>query len=41
MAVTDTERFLNALYEKAGDGALSISYLGENDIPITKWFIAT
>lgn len=26
------------MYENAGDGALSVSYLGENDLPITRWF---
>lgn len=38
MSENSTERFLRALYENAGDGALSVSYLGENDIPITRWF---
>ncbi len=34
MIENSTERFLRALYENAGDGALSISYLRENDVPI-------
>ena len=38
MSENSTERFLRALYENAGDGALSVSYLGENDLPITRWF---
>lgn len=38
MSENSTERFLRALYENAGDGALSVYYLGENDIPITRWF---
>ena len=38
MIENSTERFLRALYENAGDGALSISYLRENDVPITRWF---
>ena len=38
MSGNSTERFLRALYENAGDGALSVSYLGENDLPITRWF---
>ncbi len=38
MAQNDTERFLRALYENVGDGALSVSYLGENNLPITRWF---
>ena len=39
MAVTDTERFLNALYENAGDGFIGVSYLrGKGDAPITRWF---
>ena len=39
MAVTDTERFLNALYENAGDGFVGVSYLRrKGDAPITRWF---
>ena len=38
MSETSTERFLRALYENAGDGALSISYLTDGTYPITKWF---
>ena len=30
MAVTDTERFLNALYENAGDVFIGVSYLRGN-----------
>ena len=38
MSGNSTERFLRALYENVGDGALSISYLDEHKIPITRWF---
>lgn len=38
MIEISTERFLRALYENAGDGVISISYLRENDAPITRWF---
>ena len=38
MSENSTERFLRALYQNAGDGSLSISYLRENDISITRWF---
>lgn len=38
MSETSTERFLRVLYENAGDGALSISYLTDGTYPITKWF---
>ena len=38
MNKNSTERFLRALYEKAGDGALSITFLRENSPPITRWF---
>lgn len=38
MSGNSTERLLRALYENVGDGALSISYLDERKIPITRWF---
>lgn len=38
MSENNAERFLRALYENSGDGALSISYRKSRGAPITKWF---